>query len=137
MKSQCKCARNKGEIKRSGFSEPPKGLTVKPKNKDNFNDFSFKEMITIFEEELTEGQHLVLCGGFEDHEKVVYVFSEGTQEVPELFSTQDEAGTRLWLHVKDAAERFGTKTAIIWSPDADVLVIGIHIFRTTSGLTHM
>ena len=57
------------------------------------------------------------------------MFPESTEELQDLFSTQDEADTRLWLHVHDAAERFGTKTAIIWSPDTDVLVIGIHFFN--------
>ena len=85
-------------------------------------------MVTVFKDELSEGQHLVLSGGFEDHEKVVHVFSESTEELQDLFSTQDEAGTRLWLHVHDAAERFGAKTAIIWSPDTDILVLGIHFF---------
>ena len=46
----------------------------------------------------------------------------------DLFSTHDEADTRLWLHVKYASKMFSTKTAIIWFPDTDVLVLGIHFF---------
>ena len=111
------------------FPSSLRAFLSNPKNKDNFNSFAFKEMVSVFKEELSEGQHLVLSGGFEDHEKVVHVFPESTKELQDVFSTQDEADTRLWLHVNDAAERFGTKTAIIWAPDTDVLVIGIHFFN--------
>ena len=33
------------------------------------------------------------------------------------------------MYVNDAAVRYNTKTAIIWSPDTDVFVLGIHFFR--------
>ena len=46
-------------------------------------------------------QHLILSGGFEYHQRVVKVSCEGTQASEELFSTQDEADTRIWLHVND------------------------------------
>ena len=98
------------------------------KHKDNFNSFAFKEILTVFTVELSEDQHLVLCGGFKEHERVVHVFSEGTEELMDLFSTHDEADTRLWLHVNYAAKMFSTKAAIIWPPDTDVLVLGIHFF---------
>ena len=31
--------------------------------------------------------------------------------------------------MNDAAVRYNTKTAIIWSPDTDVFVLGTHFFR--------
>ena len=91
------------------FPSSLRAFLSNPKNKDNFNSFAFKEMVTVFKDELSEGQHLVLSWGFEDHEKVVHVFSESTEALQDLISTQDEADTRLWLHVHDAAERFGAK----------------------------
>ena len=102
-----------------------------PKNKDNFDNFAFQEMADTFQEELTVDQHLILSGGFEDHKRVVQVSCGGTQDIEEFFSTQDEADTRIWLHVNDAAVRYNTKTVIIWSPDTDVFVLGIHFFRDT------
>ena len=86
-------------------------------------------MKALFQEELTEDQHLIPSGGFEDHKRVVQVSWHGTQNIAELFSTQNEADTRLWLYVNDAAVRFHTKTAMIWSPDTDVLVLGVYVFR--------
>ena len=62
-----------------------------PKNKDIFNSFAFKEKLTVFKVELSEGQHLVLSVGFKEHERVVHVFFEGTEELMDLFSTHDEA----------------------------------------------
>ena len=86
-------------------------------------------MAEVFQGELSEDQTLVLSGGFQNHEKVVQVTNRGSEEVVSLFSSQDEADTRIWLHVNDASVRYGTKTVIIWSPDTDVLVLGVHFFR--------
>ena len=51
---------------------------------------------------------------------------DSVKELYDLYSSQEEADTRLMLHIHDACTRFGINTAIIWSPDTDVFILGIH-----------
>ena len=44
-------------------------------------------------------------------------------KVPELFTLQEEADTRMFLHCKHASEEFNN--IVIHTPDTDVLVIGL------------
>jgi hypothetical protein len=44
-------------------------------------------------------------------------------QVHELYSSQEEADTRIMLHLKHAAEEYSNKTIIVRSPDTDVLVL--------------
>ncbi|KAH3693417.1 hypothetical protein DPMN_080849 [Dreissena polymorpha] len=41
-------------------------------------------------------------------------------QVHELYSSQEEADTRIMLHLKHAAEEYSNKTIIVRSPDTDV-----------------
>lgn len=116
-----------------------KAYLSNPKNKDNLNDFMFNEWLHEMPSKLAEGQTLVLAGGFKDHQRVVSVTSNGVDNVDYLFSSHEEADTRLLLHVNDSKTRFGSKNAVIWSPATDVLVlcvafqeeIGINIWFKT------
>ena len=72
----------------------------------------------------TTGQKLILAGGFKNHERVVEVDKNQSQDIPELFTDQEEADSRIFLHVHDSIARYGIRTAIIHSPDSDVLVLG-------------
>ena len=96
-----------------------KAYLSNPKNKDNLNDFVFNEWLHEMPSKLVDGQTLVLAGGFEDHECVV----DGVVNITDIFSSHEEADTRLLLHVNDAKGRYGSKTAVIWSLDTDVLVL--------------
>ena len=51
---------------------------------------------------------------------------DSVRELYDLYSSQEEADTRLMLHIHDAYTRFVINTAIIWSPDTDVFILGIH-----------
>ena len=75
---------------------------------------------------LDSSQTLVLSGGFVDHERVIALSKGSVKELYDLYSSQEEADTRLMLHIHDACTRFGINTAIIWSPDTDVFILGIH-----------
>ena len=68
-------------------------------------------------------QTVILSGGFENHQRVVEITNNSAHSVNSLFSTQEEADTRLLLHVNDSKTRYGTRIAIVWSPDTDVLVL--------------
>ena len=71
-------------------------------------------------------QTLVLGGGFQNHEKVVAISNGGSHESEEIFSTQEEADMRLILHIKDSISCYGTTSAIIKSPDTDVMILDVY-----------
>ena len=101
-----------------------KAYLSNPKNKDNINDFTFEEWIKKLPDVLTADQSLVLSGGFKNHERVVEIRNGKVMDLPELYSTQEEADSRIFLHVHNSVTRYNTQNAIIWSPDTDVLVLG-------------
>ena len=103
-----------------------KAYLASPKNKDNLNAFVFSELETLMPCKLDPSQTLVLSGGFVDHERVIALSKDSVKELYDLYSSQEEADTRLMLHIHDACTRFGINTAIIWSPDTDVFILGIH-----------
>ena len=72
---------------------------------------------------LAGGQILILSGGFENHQSVVEITNNSTHDVNSLFSTQEEADTCQLLHVNYSKTRYGTRIAIVWSPDTVVLVL--------------
>ena len=72
---------------------------------------------------LAAGQTLILSGGFENHQHGVEITNNSAHDVNSLFSTQEEADTRLLLHVNDSKTRYGTRIAVVRSPDTDVLVL--------------
>lgn len=104
-----------------------------PKNKDNLNDYVFTEWVNTMPAKLQEGQCLVLSGGFRNHDRAVSIVRGEVNEIEPVYSSQEEADTRLLLHVNDSKTRFNIKTAIIWSPDTDVLVLATH-FQDSIGI---
>ena len=56
-------------------------------------------------------------------DKCLRMCKSGCSDVPFLHSSQEEADTRIFLHVKHAATRY--KTAIIVAEDTDVLILGL------------
>ena len=75
----------KVKSREQAFPSSLRAFLSNPKNKDNFNSFAFEEMLTVFKVALSGDQHLVLSGGFKEHERVVHVFSEGTEELIDFF----------------------------------------------------
>ena len=73
---------------------------------------------------IPEGKQFVIGGGFQDNTFAVCIDKEGATPIPELFSNQEEADTRMLLHAnhcKEICDRI-----VIWSPDTDVAVLCIH-----------
>ena len=97
-----------------------------PKNKDNLNNFIFSEWENTMPQKMGESQVLVLAGGFEDHERVVVISRSHVEVVEEVYSNHEEVDTRLILHIQCSIERFGARHAIVWSPDTDVMILGVY-----------
>ena len=73
---------------------------------------------------LKEHQWLMLAGGFTIGQLVKVVEHTGVRERPELFSTHDEADTRILLHTIDLATTHSRM--IVRCDDTDVLVLLIY-----------
>ena len=128
-----------GERKRRGnIVDSPEGVVkqvlprniktflANPKNKDNFNDFIFSERENTMPQKIGESQVIVLAGGFQDHERVVAISRNHVEVVEEVYSNHEDADTRLILHIQCSIERFGIRRAIVWSPDTDVMILGVY-----------
>ena len=100
-----------------------KAYLSNPKNKDNLNYFVYSKWINDIPAKLAGGQTLILSEGFENHQRVVEITNNSAHDFNNLFSTKEEADTRLLLHVNDSKTRYGPRIAIVWSPDTDVLVL--------------
>ena len=73
---------------------------------------------------LAADQSIILAKGFKDGQIVKVVMHTGVQELPELFSTQEEADTRLLLHAIHLAKSH--KRIILRCDNTDVLVLLIY-----------
>ena len=73
---------------------------------------------------LPEGTSIVMAGGFRDAETVIKVTAAGQERMEELFSTHEEADTRMVLHSVNMPSKFSR--TIIRSDDTDVLVLLLH-----------
>ena len=65
-----------------------------------------------------------MAGGFQDGEIVIKVTGNGQEMMKELFSTHEEADTRMVLHAVSLSSQF--PRTIIRSDDTDVLVLLVH-----------
>ena len=70
---------------------------------------------------LKDDQLLILAGGFDDGEVVKLVRNSTVSEIPSLFTSQEEADTRLILHSINLSQNF--ERIIIQSDDTNVLVL--------------
>ena len=75
---------------------------------------------------------LVIAGGFSDGNLTKSISSSGVEDATTLFSSQEEADTRMLLHVSSSNTDFGCSgvrgNVIIKSADTDVLVLAVHYF---------
>ena len=81
---------------------------------------------------LAPNESIYLAGARNDPMSVTKIFSGGVSKSDELFSTHEEADTRMLLHAIHADKVFaesGVKgRIIIKSPDTDVLILCVHYF---------
>lgn len=90
-------------------------------NKVNLTHFLVKELM-VRADKLKGEEELIVAGGGVNPEEVV---SSRHASLPHLFSSHEEADTRLVLHGKDA-EQNGYKRVVIKSKDTDVLVLFLY-----------
>ena len=90
-------------------------------NKAALADFLSKYILTHGPRVLEEDQSITLAGGFKNSESVKVVQSTGFSDCPELFSTQEEADTRMILHAVHLAKNYSR--VIIRCDDTDVLIL--------------
>jgi len=83
---------------------------------------------------LSAGDELYMAGVFSDPIVVKKVCSTGISDCSDLYSSHEEADTRIILHALHADKMFGLKGTkgriIIKSPDTDVLILAVHFFPT-------
>ena len=84
---------------------------------------------------------LFVAGGGDNEEETFCITCIGVNKVEELFSTQEEADTRMLLHIVHADASFGlakTKgTVILKATDTDVLVLAVYYFPQLKNTTHL
>ena len=94
------------------------------KNKSVLTAFLCKDWTEKCPALIPEGKQFVIGGGFQDNNFAVCIDRQGATPIPELFSNQEEADTRMLLHAnhcKEICDRI-----VIWSPDTDVAVLCVH-----------
>ncbi|KAL8561134.1 hypothetical protein ACOMHN_033717 [Nucella lapillus] len=95
-------------------------------NKAALSAFVCESIAASAPAQLKQNNTIILAGGFASGETVKLVTNSGVVMMPHLFSTQEEADTRLVLHVIDLAT---THTrVIVRCDDTDVLVLLLYYY---------
>ncbi|KAL8601861.1 hypothetical protein ACOMHN_020596 [Nucella lapillus] len=95
-------------------------------NKAALSAFVCESIAASAPAQLKQNNTIILAGGFASGETVTLVTNSGVVMMPHLFSTQEEADTRLVLHVIDLAT---THTrVIVRCDDTDVLVLMLYYY---------
>ncbi|CAB3983851.1 Hypothetical predicted protein [Paramuricea clavata] len=97
-----------------------------PKNKQNLATFLCESLRTILKTQLHPWQNVVIAG-FKDGRETVSCIRVNSSSVSSLFSDQEEADTRLLLHVKHASNTH--QRVVLQSPDTDVAVLCVAHFQ--------
>lgn len=93
-------------------------------NKSALANFLCVYLTDEAQSQLEQNQSITLAGGFEDGLQVKVVDHRGVREIPELYSTHEEADTRILLHAIHLARLHSR--VIVRCDDTDVLVLLIY-----------
>ena len=93
-------------------------------NKSALAEFVCEYLTQTAPQLLKEHQSFTLAGGFADGQLVKVIQHTDVQENPELFSTHEEADTRILLHAINLAQSHSR--IIVRCDDTDVLVLLIY-----------
>ena len=94
------------------------------KNKSVLTAFLCKDWTEKCPALIPEGKQFVIGGGFQDNIFAICIDRQGATPIPELFSNQEEADTRMLLHANHCKEN--CDRIVFWSPDTDVAVLCVH-----------
>ena len=102
-----------------------KKLLTSSKSKSHLTKFYTRYFCEQAQNLLTDSQSMFISGGLDD--KVVQVTHDCVRYSHDLNSNQEEADTRMMLHVQYSGNRNANRVVLV-SPDTDVLVLLIHHF---------
>ena len=108
-----------------------KKLLANSFNKQHFTKFLYETWCACGADEFN-GVDVYLAHSEECHKLSCCRGTTVSEAIPELYTTQEEADTRMMLHAKYISN-MGTKNIIIKSPDTDVFVIGIAVSTQLEG----
>ena len=113
----------------------------------NANKLSLQHFLTSYimshGPERLHGSHhkLYIAGGSMKGEEVKCITGDGVHDIPSLYSSQEDADTRMLLHAHHADQVFQANSTegriIIQSPDTDVLVLTVHNFPQLTHTTEL
>jgi hypothetical protein len=90
---------------------------------------------------LGDNDQIQLAGCFQNPETVMTISSGSIDDVPGLFSTQEEADTRIILHALFANKKISYKNSqgriVIKSSDTDVFLLCLHYFPQMSNIEEL
>lgn len=114
------------------FTAPePTEFFKNPDNKARLLSYLCKKWSESDSTHLTLGSlQLYLGGGFDEETKSVLIAAQSQVPVPELESTQEEADTRLILHIVHSVRTEGVNRVIVHANDTDVIVLCIYYAAT-------
>ncbi len=115
----------------SGDTETPKdwkSFLTNRQNKYNLLNYLCREFMTQASAIIQNNQTVFIAGGFSGDlsNKAYKVTVTGCYEIPELYSSHDEADSRIWLH----ASKTNCKEVLIVSKDTDLYHIGLPILSS-------
>ena len=111
-------------------------LMSRPANKANLLQFIYEDWCQKVKKLLPSKLKLFIGGGFKERSRSVMVTNCKVQKVPQLQSEQEEADTRIILHVQYAAIT-GSKRIIVRASDIDVVTLCIHYFSKIKGISEL
>ncbi|KAK5646186.1 hypothetical protein RI129_004650 [Pyrocoelia pectoralis] len=130
MRATCICEKQVNNADKSVVHKPrPQGLISLLSYAEKRQDNAGKRILQQKDDLLKDGEILILAGGFENSEKVVlYSKNEPPQTLNNLYSNQEEADTRIILHLLH--ESRSTQQILVKFVDTDVLLLLIHFCST-------
>ena len=112
-------------------------------NKMSFNEFIAEKLEVLMVAKLSrsEKRAYFIAGAYKDGKDVNLIACDRVNIVPDLFSTQEEADTRMILHMSHANEVFARANVagkiIVRTHDTDVLLLCIYYFPQFSNITEL
>ena len=90
---------------------------------------------------MEDNDQIQLAGCFQNPEIVMTISSGPIDDVPELFSTQEKADTRIILHALFANKKISCKNSqgriVVKSSDTDVFLLCLHYFPQMSNIEEL
>ena len=84
---------------------------------------------------------IIIAGGLDDGTKVIQITKDGVQELPEMFSTQQEGDTRMIFHlglINEVLSFEGIQGSVLLkSNDTDELDLAVHFYKQLTSVVKL